>query len=172
MVNTQFFMRGRVGFELAGKRFGRVVVTAKQGPSPSGYVWVYRCDCGTEKTATASSLVNGDVKSCGCLRREASRSRRGDKSPSWKGGYKNKKGYVVITENGISKFQHRIVMEQKLGRNLFVDENVHHKNGVRNDNRIENLELWSTSQPSGQRVEDKTKWAIDWLKKYRPEVLR
>lgn len=64
-------------------------------------------------------------------------------------------------------YEHRYVMGEHLGRRLLDHESVHHKNGNRWDNRIENLELWSSSQPYGQRVEDKVKWAREILALYK-----
>ena len=84
----------------------------------------------------------------------------------WSKGSVSKAGYVYSYRAGVRDFEHRHVMAEHLGRSLESHENVHHINGDRGDNRIENLELWSISQPSGQRVEDKLSWARDIIRLY------
>ena len=101
----------------------------------------------------------------------------GSLGPNWKGGrIKTGHGYIVCsghrdhprsTGEGVV-LEHVLVMEKFLGRYLTDKENVHHKNGIRDDNRIENLELWTSYQPSGQRVED----LIDFVVKNYPAQVK
>ena len=82
-------------------------------------------------------------------------------------GHISSDGYKSYRIGGRSYLEHRLVVEAAIGRKLLKHENVHHKNGDRLDNRYpENLEVWSTSQPAGQRVIDLVTWAREIIDLY------
>lgn len=120
-------------------------------------------------------------KSCVRCRPCSQKHRSGANHHAYKGGRTvTPRGYVYLSgypdhpnaKGAGSIAEHVLVMSQMLGRPLTKDENVHHRNGIRWDNRPENLELWSRSQPPGQRVTDKVAWALQILHTYHPEALK
>ena len=156
--------------DLVGQKFNRLTVIHPIENDRKNSYWLCQCDCGNTTEATTTNLRKNRHKSCGCLR---------GGTDSW--NYKEKvykNGYVFVwSPDHPRSYQNRVrehilVMEKHLGRYLTDDEQIHHINGIRDDNRIKNLELWSKSQPSGTRVEDKVKWAKQILNQYAPWVIK
>jgi HNH endonuclease len=119
------------------------------------------CACGARKWKRS--------KTCAACHTE-----KGASNNNWKGGQtRHKKGYLMSRTPGHPRavtgnyvFEHILVMERLLGRYLLPDETVHHRNGVRDDNRPENLELWTAPQPAGIRASDAVAWAREILARY------
>lgn len=119
------------------------------------------------KAKGASCLVcSEDAWARGYCRKHSQNLRRygrTDAPPRRKsGGTINAAGYrLVYNDAGRQVLEHRLVMAAALGRDLLPFENVHHRNGIRSDNRIENLELWTKPQLPGQRASDLAEWVVE-----------
>jgi hypothetical protein len=161
--------------DIEGQKFGKLTPIQRVPYKNVKHLnhWLCKCECGNETIASTAGLRNGKNISCGCIR-------KGKENHNWKGGrIKTSQGYILIhspehpskNPNGYVR-EHRLVMEGMIGRYLELNEEVHHKNGIRDDNSPENLELWVKSQPAGQRVEDMIIFCYDFLKKYKPKLLK
>ncbi|MEI7494509.1 MAG: HNH endonuclease signature motif containing protein [Alphaproteobacteria bacterium] len=159
--------------ELTNKKINRftIIESVKIGGQKK---WKCICECGNIKYHLTYDLTSNKIKSCGCYNREVSKDRMsGVNNHNWKGGSTiRKNGYKEIKfgENR-GKLEHRVIYEQYYGIKLKPHQNIHHINGVKLDNRIENLELWDTSQPSGQRIEDKIRFYFNLVKVYENHPL-
>jgi hypothetical protein len=164
--------------DITGLRFGRLIAIKPVGKANNGHtIWLTKCDCGNEKEIIGTNLTKktNPTQSCGCFRKETvSKLRTGENHYNWKNGEGsiNGKGYREFRHGELRGVRvHRYVYEQHYGIKLTPNQNIHHINGDRLDNRIENLELWDTTQPCGQRVEDKINFYFELVEKYKDHPL-
>lgn len=135
---------------LTGIKFGRLTALRPiEKRKARCMVWLCRCECGNTTVVQGDNLRSGHTKSCGCFQRETVRG-RGVHNANWKGGrQRDANGYIVAYAPNHPRackryvLEHRLVMEQKLGRYLRPEEVVHHIDGDPANNVRENLDLFA-----------------------------
>jgi len=125
--------------DIKGQKFGKLTVVKYVG----NYKWLCSCECGSEKVVRGGNLKNGSTRSCGCIQK----------------GFKNTGKLVEGTSGYLLHYmpnhpfarrnyvrENRLVMEKHIGRYLTNEEIVHHKNGNKRDNGINNLVIVSKGE--------------------------
>lgn len=151
-----------------GRHYRRWSKNGDPGPANSFRIKGRKCSVpGCERKHCALGLCSmhrARLRDTGSVGQAASIRRGGGK------GYVGTNGYKIVRDwsRGYGRYaaEHQVVMEKMLGRPLQKGESVHHKNGIRHDNRPENLELWVVTQPSGQRVTDRLTDAVEIMLRY------
>lgn len=154
----------------SGKRYGKLVVIKMVDERRNGCVcWLVKCDCGNELIVTGAGLRSNHTKHCGC-------GVRGENNWRWAGGrIADGEGYVKILRpehpNAYATgyvSEHVYVMSEHIKRPIRKGETVHHRNGNRSDNRLDNLEL--RVGPHGVGA-DAIPYAVDLLERLAPHKL-
>lgn len=142
----------KLKYDFTGYKFGMLTVIDRAETVSSDPIvkWICKCECGQEKVRSTEYLRYDSYKvprNCGCLE-------------------------AKTTGKYVDPFTARKVMIEHLNRALTDDEIIHHKNGMRWDNRIENLELCTRkTHPYAQRVSDVVEFCLSYLQEYAPELL-
>lgn len=144
--------------DLTGKKFEGLIVIASTKNKFNRTEWVCKCECGALFLRRRDQIQKGQLICKSSVH----------KGLTYKDGYALKWAPTHPRANHGRVREHILVVEEQIGRYLVKGENVHHKNGVRDDNRPENLELWVSHQPNGQRPMDMIAHAFATLKQYLP----
>jgi hypothetical protein len=121
--------------------------------------------CSTSFYVTQSAIRKGEGTYCSRKCSNPFRGSKGEKNGNWKDGkHTRSDGYVMVrVSTDKYELEHRVVMADHIGRELLPNEQVHHINRQRNDNRIENLELTTISDHIKDHhapKKDPSKWQI------------
>ena len=163
--NAESAMKRAQHTGFVGQTFGEWTVIDVCRSRSGGSQYVIECHRGHRRSKSGYLLATGKATRC----RKCVASPEGTRIVDKLGYAKVKRsGHPNADSQGWVR-EHTYVVSEYLGRPLRPGENVHHKNGIRGDNRIENLELWISSQPSGQRVHDLVLWAREINKMYGGE---
>ncbi|MFW5794345.1 MAG: HNH endonuclease [Bacillota bacterium] len=156
----------------SGRVFNGIKVLEKLNEKGKHGYRYYRClcHCGSEFKTLEYNICLESISSCGCGK---------PVNPGEDGEIKKINNFVYIYKPNHPNcgkdgwmYYHIYLYSQYLGRAIKREENVFHKNGLTEDNRIENLELWSKAiLPEERRVEDMIRFCVDYLSEYKPEYL-
>lgn len=150
----------------------RVCTECGRSFRPSSGHW--RCpSCRSHNLCACGARKQKDSTTCAACRTE-----KGASNSNWRGGRtRHRRGYMMVLSPGHPRadkaryvFEHILVMEESLGRYLQSGENVHHLNGIRDENRPENLELWTRPQPTGIRATDALAWAHEIIRRHEAKL--